>query len=352
MIKTYDEILTEMKDAFFEISGESVERYSELETRFKAVASELFSLEVGSSFLLKQMFPQTAKGEYLDFHAQLRGISRKTASKTKLTLSFYLNEPREEDTVIGAGCICASNEQPYIQFETINDAVIPAGELSTETEAQATECGCEYNVKEGEVTVIVNPPLGVAGVTNSAPFEYGFDDEGDDALRKRILSAYSIPSTGFSVNSLEEAVRSLDEILDCSVSYDGFNLTVTVKTKNSEIDSVLAEKIRNLLLAADLFDSNVNVRIASRKEFDIRLDIKTVSEQSGIEREAVRRIKELAAALSIGEALELNSVAYALASVDGLKYCEVTSPDATGRLILCEAYEYLTPENIEVSFYE
>ena len=351
-MKTYDEILTGMKNAFYEISGENVEKYSERDTRFKAVASELFSLSLGSEYNLKQMFPQTAQGEYLDFHAQLRGITRKTKSKARLTLTFYLAEPAENDILIESGCICACENEPYIQFETTEDTVISAGETSAVADAAATEGGSSHNVKEGEVTVIVNPPLGVSGVTNGAPYEYGFDEEYDEALRKRILSAYSIPSTGFSTRSLAEAVCSLDEILDCSVNYDGYSLGVTVKTKDSEISETLAQKIYNLLLAADLFESDINVRIASRRTFGIKLDVNGRGDRERIEKDIKERVGELTAALSIGESLELSKVAYSLSSIDGVRYCDASSPDSQGRIILCEAYEYLYPGSIEVNFYE
>ena len=353
MNRKYDEILSVMKNTFFESCGESVEEYSELETRFKAVASELFSLYCNSDFVLRQAFPQTAEGAYLDFHAQLRGITRKSPSKAKLMLTFYLNEPSEEATVIDEGCICADSSNPYIQFVTTESAVILPGVLSETVEAEATEAGSSHNVQAGSVTVIVNPPLSVSGVTNEAPFLAGFDEENDSMLRKRILEAYSIPSTGFSLASIKEAILGIDEILDCSVSYSDGTLKAAVKTKNSIISQSLRQKIENRLLCVSLFGADTEIVIAEAKRISLKLDIKCDSTDfERIENEARQIVKDKTASLRTGETLVLNSLAYSLSCIEGTVYCDITCADATGGLVLCESDEYIIVDTVEVACHE
>ena len=350
---TYDKILGEMKNAFFEKCGENVEKYSELSTRFEAVASEMYSLFCNCDFVLKQAFPQTASGEYLDFHADLRGAKRKSATKARVMLTFSLSQAGDTHTVIEAGCVCASENDPYIQFVTLEDAVIPAGEISVSTEAEAAEKGSSYNVKAGEVTVIVNPPLAVAQVVNDAPHIFGYDEENDTRLRNRILSAYSIPSTGFSDDSLRETVLSIDGVLDCKVYESSNTATVAVKTASGTVSQELSDEIEDKLYIADIFEFNKNIIAASRQECSLKISVKcSVSEFGRIEDEVRRKVKEITDSLLIGEHLVLSALSYAVFSVDGVEFCEVISEDATDGVIVCNRNSFLTFDEIEVNCYE
>ena len=353
MKMTYNTILSEMKNAFFEKSGENVEKYSELCARFEAVASEMYSLFCGCEFVLKQAFPQTAGGKYLDFHAKLRGAERKAATKARVMLTFSLSQESETDTVIDEGCICASRNNPYIQFVTLGDAVIPAGELSVTAEAEASESGSSYNVRAGEVTVIVNPPLTVAKVTNAAPHVFGFEEENDSRLRKRILSAYSIPSTGFSADSLRESLLSVDGILDCRISELANRAQVTLKTADGEISEDIISKINDRLYIADIFGFSKNISLAQKRDCSLRISVKcSVSEFTRIKNEVEKKVREITDSLLIGERLVLSSLSYAVFTVDGVEFCEATSGEAVDGIVTCSADEYLTFDNIEVVCYE
>ena len=99
-MKTYDEILTAMKKAFFDSCGRNVDNMGDIDARFQAVASELFSLGCKNDFLLKQAFPQTATGDYLDRHAAMRDIQRHTGTKAHGVLRFSVSQPTINDISI------------------------------------------------------------------------------------------------------------------------------------------------------------------------------------------------------------------------------------------------------------
>ena len=44
-----------------------------------ALAAQIYSLYIQADWVARQAFPQTAEGEYLDCHAQLRSLERKGA---------------------------------------------------------------------------------------------------------------------------------------------------------------------------------------------------------------------------------------------------------------------------------
>lgn len=66
---------------------------SDIGIRMKTLAGEIFSLESSLDFLKRQMFPTTATGEYLDKHAEMRGLKRKPAIKASGKLMFYVERP-------------------------------------------------------------------------------------------------------------------------------------------------------------------------------------------------------------------------------------------------------------------
>ena len=96
---TYDEILNSMKIEFAGEKGEAVKELSDIEARFKAVASEIYSVSAYGDYIMKQSFPQTATSEFLDRHAELRSITRKTASYAKGAITVYRTESSIGSTV-------------------------------------------------------------------------------------------------------------------------------------------------------------------------------------------------------------------------------------------------------------
>lgn len=78
-MKTAEEIYRSMLAVYEEKTGFAMHDASDLAVRLYAAAAELESLYAYSDWALTQSFPQTASGEYLDYHGTLRGLSRRRA---------------------------------------------------------------------------------------------------------------------------------------------------------------------------------------------------------------------------------------------------------------------------------
>ncbi len=355
MKTTYNEILNNMKNCFFEKCGENVDLMSDLGARFQTVASELYSLYCYSDFILKQAFPQTASSKYLDYHASLRDIERKKASKAKGALTFYLSEPRESSVVVDKGCICSVEGSPYIQFATDRVAVIRAGELSVSVNATALEVGEDYNAAAGSISVMVNPPLYVSSVTNENEFIGGYDEECDDSLRNRILSSYSVPASGVSIQSMSDVVMKIEEVVDCKIQNAGNRkINVYVKTKDGRLDGTLIGKIRNALMITNISACMTSVALASPDEFDLHIEADVLSGSRILAEEKIRKaVSDYAKSLRIGENLNLNRVACIVSSADeSIKYCSISSNRAAQSTVLCADSSYLKLTRLEVNCYE
>ena len=91
-MKTVEEIYREMLSCFGENTGLEPREGCDLSARLYAVAAQIYSLYIQADWVARQAFPQTAAGEYLDRHAQLRGLKRKPAVAAEGAVRFTAGE--------------------------------------------------------------------------------------------------------------------------------------------------------------------------------------------------------------------------------------------------------------------
>lgn len=187
-MKTADEIYSEMKSSFAQRSGRELSDDCDMAVRMYAAAAQIEALYIYNDWVKKQCFPQTAEGEFLDRHAQMRGLSRNPAVTASGTIRFFLNEISEEDVTVSAGTVCMTAAETY--FVTEEDAVITAGSLCADAAACAVNAGRGGNVEAGAVAYMSAMPVGVSSCRNMTAFSGGADAEEDEALRERVLASF------------------------------------------------------------------------------------------------------------------------------------------------------------------
>ena len=138
-MKTIDEIYREMLACFGEETGLEPREGTDLSARMYALAAQVYALYVQADWVTRQAFPQTAEGEYLDYHAQLRSLERKPALPAQGTVRFTAGEAAQSDRAIPAGTVCMT--AGLVRFATTQAAVLPAGQLTADVPAQALEPG-------------------------------------------------------------------------------------------------------------------------------------------------------------------------------------------------------------------
>lgn len=352
MIK-YNDILNRMKTVYFEQSGENTDAVSDLSARFQAVASELYSLSCRAEYVLRQAFPQTAAGDYLDFHAALRDIMRKEAAYAYGELTFSLSEPALQDIEIPADTICSVKDMPYIQFGTTQAAVLASGKTAVTVPAKSTEPGSQYNVAAGSITVMVNPPEGVEAVTNNTVFDGGADTETDEMLRRRILDAYQIPQSGFSAQSLREAVMKNTDVLDANVTFDGTSICVYVIPKTAELSAALKAQIEDCMSISDVTEAEIDVSKATKEQAVLTVSAELAcGNREEITAQLTEALQRTVNALRIGESLNLKKAASALMQTPGVTYCTVSAQNSVGDIIPCSPAGYIRAERITVNCYD
>ena len=109
-MKEVDELYGKMLAVFEEKTGFTMDDTADLAVRLYAAAAQIQTLYAYSDWAINQSFPQTATGEYLDYHAALRGITRKAGTKARGSLRFKLDAAREDDLTIKCGTVWARAE--------------------------------------------------------------------------------------------------------------------------------------------------------------------------------------------------------------------------------------------------
>ena len=187
-MNTIEEIYQQLLEAFALRAGFVPEDSCDLAVRLYAAAAQIQALGVQADWVLDQSFPQTAQGVYLDYHAQMRGISRTPGTCAVGTLRFQAPSQPASELSIPAGTVCMTREE--VRFQTTADAVLTTDALFVDVPAQALEAGSSGNVVAGAVCVMTACPVGITACTNPQAFSGGSDPEGDESLRQRILESY------------------------------------------------------------------------------------------------------------------------------------------------------------------
>ncbi|MDE7220472.1 MAG: baseplate J/gp47 family protein [Oscillospiraceae bacterium] len=206
MEKTIDAIYEEMLSVFSEASGYLPSVSCDLAARLYAAAAQIQGLYLQAQWLLDQSFPQTARGDYLERHAQLRGLSRSIATCATGTLRFGLSVSIGSDLTVKSGTVCMTDTG--IRFATTDNAVLRAGQLYVDAPAAALEPGKAGNVAANTVTIMAAMPVGIKACTNPEAFSGGDDAESDESLRQRLLDSYLRLPNGANAAYYEQTALS------------------------------------------------------------------------------------------------------------------------------------------------
>lgn len=356
MSLTYNEILDSMKTAFCREKGEAVKNLSDLEARFKAVASEIYSVSAYGDFIMKQSFPQTASGEYLDRHAALRKIIRKTPSYASGTITVSRTENSMGTALtIPRGTVFSVSDRPFIQYATTAAVTVSANSASADIFVEALKTGSEYNIASGVPLTAVNPPAHLASAASKTKFAGGCDQESDEALRERVLHSYSSRKNAISASAVRETLLTLDDVTDATVSA-GENHTVKVclKTKSGTISSTLKNQVTDMLGFAALCGAKFEFTAAKEQPLGVTAEIKILSgyDPNKIKSIVKERITEFCSNEKIGQNYSESAIAAYCSGIDGVEYINIfLGTDSTGAAA-CKSTGFLKLQKTEVYTYE
>ena len=320
---TYEEIVKEMQDEFETLTGMEANRASDIGIRIKLLAGQLIGMEKRADYILRQVFPQTAIGEFLDMHAQIRGLERKQPLHATGNLTFSRTFPAENDITIPEGTVCTTG--------TTQAAVLSAGELSVTVPARAVQGGSASNTAAGAVHIMVTPPQGMENVINSVPFRGGDDAEDDEALRRRLLDSYRNISNGTNRAYYKNIVLDDEDVKKAEVlpRVRGRGTVDIVVVPRPGVDfQELSARVKEEL--AQKREIGVDILLRQAAEITVSAEVNIMLKPNYTEQEVFVRMQEAVEAyseqLAIGEQVTLAALGNVLYQVEGVENYSFTSP--------------------------
>lgn len=330
-MKTTEEIYGEMLSLYEEKTGMSLTGESDLSVRLYAAAAQAAALYAQCEWMGKQCFPQTAAGQYLDSHAQLRGLQRKSAAAAEGEIQFYVDKAAAADLPIAAGTVCMT--AGCVRFETTRAAVLPAGSTSVSVPARALEAGTAGNAGAGTVLTMAVAPVGISRCGNSAAFSGGEDEETDETLRARVLASYRRLPNGANAAYYEQQALSFGEVAAAAAiprSRGIGTVDVVVSVPGGIPESALLQKL------TDYFSRQreiaVDVQVLAPTAVPVNVSIKLVVEDNRDFDTVSAAVKSAVISWFDGKLLGQNVLLARLGnliySVDGVRNYALTAPAA------------------------
>ena len=134
--------------------------------------------------VIKLIFPQWSYGQFLDYHANDRGLVRReaTAAYGQVTITGAAG------SVIPAGSLFSTasiNGASPVDYETLEEVTIPETETVT-VDVQCTQTGVIGNTGSNTIVLVSSRLTGIKSVSNAEPLTGGTEEEDDEALIQRI----------------------------------------------------------------------------------------------------------------------------------------------------------------------
>lgn len=214
-MKTIEEIYQEMLACFGERTGLEPREGCDLSARLYALAAQIYALYIQADWVKRQAFPQTAQGEYLDYHAQLRGLERKPPVTAEGVVRFTAGDVTAADRIIPQGTVCMTTG--LVRFETTRPGVVKAGAQTADVPVRALEAGTAGNVSARTIVSMAVAPVGIASCVNPAPCAGGADGEADEALRERVLESFKRLPNGANAAFYQQGALSFEQVAAAAV---------------------------------------------------------------------------------------------------------------------------------------
>lgn len=303
---SYESVLSRMNGKFAELAGYSPDDASDIGIRMKVLAGEVYSLNSAVEWLTMQTFAQTAQGEQLDLRAQERSITRKPPVAASGSLTFSRTTPLWYNAAVPAGTVCSTTGDEPVRYVTLEEAVLPQGELNVSVPARAEAGGRAGNAQPGTVTVMVTPPPSMESVTNPAAFTGGEDSESDSELRGRLMQSYSGVSNGTNTFFYREFALQYDGVHSVGVvpRESGAGTVGVYLGGRGAVppDDVVAQVRTDLGKVREI---NVSVHVAAAQTVPVNVEVSVVPAENVTNEEAVaaadQAVLDYFSQLAVGE---------------------------------------------------
>jgi len=322
-----------LRDTQSQLPDAAVTTDSDFGVRAGGSAAAIEGLYEHQAYIARQIFPDTADTEYLEKHAELKGLTRKRATAAQGAATF---------TGTAGATIAVGTEVKTVAglaFITMAAGVIGPDTTGAGGTAlvpvQASATGTDSNLASGTALTLTSAPSGVQGAaTLTTAATGGTVAETDAELLARLLDLLRNPAGGgnkadwrrwaLAVDGVSEAYvfplrRGLGTVDVCITSADGLPSAAILAACRAHLDEERPPGASDFqVLAPSLVAVAVSVKV--------RLSGLTLEQaQAAIE----TALGVYFATLEPGDTAYLSRIETAISGVDGVVDRQVTSPTAS-----------------------
>lgn len=224
----------------------------------------------------KQDMLKYAYGGFLDNLAAIKGVTRNQASYAITTVRFYLSSTM--DSVVSIPESTKVTNQTGVYFETMDYAEVPKGELYVDVDARCADIGAiGNNIKEGDLTVLVDLLPYVDHVINITDATGGADVESDESLAERTYIAPSSYSTAGPNDAYKYWCKTFSsEISDINVTSlePGYvDIVFLVGEDKQNPTETMVEGLKDYLMKSEVRPLTDNVRAYAPEEIEYDIEL-------------------------------------------------------------------------------
>lgn len=320
---SYEDILSRMKNKYKELSMAEVPELSDIDIRMKILAGEIYNDEVNLEFLKRQIFPMTATGEYLDYHADDRGLKRKPAVKATGEVRFFTDDYAQQSIVIPKGTIVSTGGINPIRFLTDEEKTLQQGNYYVTVKCIAEKGGIDGNVTPNKIDTMVTNVVGIDSVNNLWSFNGGSDAESDDALRNRVLNSYAYLSNGTNKSYYKRLALSVDGVYSVNVVPKARGVG-TVDVYISSQKAGASHELQNKVQAVMTREREVNVdvlvdtAVVDHYNLGVYVTLKDGYDLEDVKNNIIEKVDEYISTLEVGDSILEISLTNAICQAEGV----------------------------------
>ncbi len=334
-MSTYEAIVENMKSDFLEKTGYLPDEASDIGIRIRVLAAQLYNINNHLEWIKRQAFLQTAQGEYLDYHAQLRGLSRKPAVKAIGLVEFSVAEPSTEKIDIPAYTVVSTSGENPISFETTQYAALEAGKSFVMVPARAIVGGEAGNIAPKQISIISTMTVDGLKATNLGSFTTGTNEEDDETLRKRVINSLKFIVNGTNKEfyaSLAKTVNGVESVNVVPKENGTGTVTVYISGKDMEVGNAVLYKVQSVMQAQREVNVDVSVKAANILPCTLELQVKLYEGYilENVQQELYTKIKALVDKLEVGQSLRVVDIEDIMYHTSGIEEFEVLQGPSSG----------------------
>jgi uncharacterized phage protein gp47/JayE len=346
MIKTFTEVRDDLIQGVMDNTTiTNLNPGSVIRTILETIAKALSDLYQLIYTVTRAGFIQTAEGKWLDLKVRELGLERKQGQKASGYITFYRNTPKDENITIPAGTIVKTGKNSQgeeYRFQTVEDVILPAGEMDVFTLIEADQAGSVYNVGKETITKMTTHIAGIDGVVNknvnigagsrSWQVTVGTDAETDDDLRSRAVYRWDELGVGGTADAYRSWALSVQGVKSVQI-LDDFpfgpgTVGLVIAAENGIPTPETLQEVHDAVASRKPLTASVHVLSPKVKLVDIELAVTRFSsfELSDVEERVRQKLLNMNTKLMIGEHLVISRIVADIMQVNGVYSVDVINP--------------------------